>query len=137
MSTTIRRADYFYMTVKDRPGEAFKVLSAFAAEGVNLLAFHAVPLGPESAQFTLFPEASDTLERAARKGGLTLDGPHAAILVQGDDRLGALAEIHSKLYAVQINVYSATCVTDGKGSFGYILFVRPSEIGSALSALGS
>lgn len=135
MSMTIRRVEYFYTTVKDRPGEAFKILSVLAKESVNLLAFGAVPLGPESAQFTLFPEQADALARAAQKAGLTLDGPHPAILVQGTDKLGALAEVHAKLFQNKINVYAATCVTDGKGDFGYIVYVRPSEIEAAVAAL--
>ncbi len=137
MPMTIRRIDYFYATVKDRPGEAFKMLSELAADHVNLLAFSAMPLGPESAQFTLFPESVDTLLRSAAEAGLVLDGPHAAILIQGDDRLGALADIHSRLYQARINVYAATCVTDGKGAYGYIVYVRPGDIETGLSALGA
>jgi len=132
---TIQRVEYFYTTVRDRPGEAFKILSAFAADGVNLLAFLAMPLGPESAQFTLFPEDPGVLVRAALRSGQALDGPHAAILVQGEDRLGALAEVHAKLVDEEINVYAATCVTDGSGKFGYLLYVRPSDIDRALAAL--
>jgi len=135
MPTTIRRVDYFYATVKDRPGEAFRVLSELAADNVNLLAFAAMPLGPESAQFSLFPEDVDKLLRAAADSGLVLDGPHAALLIQGDDRLGVLADIHSRLYRAQISVYAATCVTDGKGDYGYIVYVRPGDIETALSAL--
>lgn len=134
MAMTIRRVDYYYTTVKDRPGEAFKVLSALASEGVNLLAFLAMPLGPESAQFTLFPEDPSVLVRAAQRSGMVLDGPHAAILVQGEDRLGALAEVHAKLYDMNINVYAATCVTDGAGEFGYLLYVRPTDIDNAMAA---
>jgi len=137
MVTSIRRVEYFYTTVVDRPGEAFKLLSQLSREGVNLLAFMAMPLGPESSQFTLFPEAAHTLLRAAEHVGLVLDGPHSALLVQGGDRLGALAEIHAKLFDMRINVYASTCVTDGKGDYGYILYVRPSDIDGAAAALGA
>ena len=50
-----------------------------------------------------------------------LDGPHAAILVQGDDQLGALARIHVKLYAARVNDYASTGVADGRGASGYVL----------------
>ena len=56
MAIKIRRVSYFHTTVKDRPGEAFKILSSLAQGDVNLLAFAAVPLGPDRAQLTLFPE---------------------------------------------------------------------------------
>lgn len=137
MASAIRRVDYFYTTVKDMPGAAFTFLEHLAGEGVNLLAFAAVPLGPESAQFTLFPEDEGSLVRAARNVGFALDGPHTALLIQGSDRLGALAEIHAALYRSQINVYAATCVTDGKGDYGYVIYLRPTDIETALRALGA
>lgn len=137
MALKIRRADYFYFTIKDRPGEAFHLLSHLAAGEVNLLAFGAVPLGPERAQLTLFPDRIEQLAAYAEKSGLTLDGPHPAILVQGDDRLGALADVHAKLAGAKINVYASTGVTDGAGAFGYILYVQPRDIEDAMVALGS
>jgi len=55
--------------------------------------------------------------------------------VQGDDELGALTEIHKKLYQANVNVYASNGVTDGKGSFGYILYVRPEEYERAAATL--
>jgi hypothetical protein len=135
MALEVHKVAYFSTTVKDQPGQAFNVLSQLAAAGVNLFAFVAIPLGPESAQFTFFPEQVETLQRAAPRAGLILDGPHSAILIQGDDHVGALADVHSKLRLAQINVYAATCVTDGRGTFGYILYLRPGDIAPALDAL--
>jgi hypothetical protein len=51
MAFRIRRADYFYATVNDRPEEADKLLSQLAELGINLLAFTAVPAGPMRTQF--------------------------------------------------------------------------------------
>ena len=118
MSVTIRRVTYFYTTIRDRPGEAYHLLSELAASKVNLLAFNAVPTGPDRAQLTLFPDSVEQLAVAAEKSGVVLEGPHPAILVQGDDRLGALADLHQKLSNASINVFSATAVTDGKGCYG-------------------
>ncbi len=102
---------------------------------MNLLAFTAIPMGPERTQFTLFPEDENMLSEAAREAGFILDGPHPAILVQGDDELGALTEIHKKLYQANVNVYASNGVTDGKGSFGYVLYIRPEEHERAAAAL--
>ena len=135
MALTIRKAEYFYTTVVDQPGEAYKILTLLEEMGVNLLAFTAIPMGPERTQFTLFPEDENMLSEAAREAGFTLDGPHTAILVQGDDELGALTEIHSKLYRANVNVYASNGVTDGKGSFGYVLYIRPEEYERAAAAL--
>ena len=45
MIFNIRKVCYFNTTVEDRPGEAYKLLSALADIGVNLLAFTAIPIG--------------------------------------------------------------------------------------------
>ena len=47
MGSEIRRVDYFYTMIQDQPGEAYKLLSRLADLGVNLLAFTAVPTGPQ------------------------------------------------------------------------------------------
>lgn len=136
MATTIRRVEYFYTNVKDQPGEAYKVLSHLAELQVNLLAFTAIPEGPSQTQLTLFPADHAQLAQVAKQAGLALDGPHPAILVQGDDELGALARIHQRLFEADVNVYASSGVTDGRGSFGYVLYVRPDEFDKAAEALG-
>jgi hypothetical protein len=41
-----------------------------------------------------------------------------------------------KLLHASVNVYASTGVADGKGSFGYILYVKPDEFQRASAALG-
>ncbi len=136
MGHHIRCADYFYTTVRDEPGEAYKLLASLASLGVNLLAFSAVPVGPMHTQLAIFPEDTAKLRTEAEKAHIELDGPHPALLVQGDDHLGALAEVHEKLYQAGVNVYASSGVADGKGSYGYIIYVRPDEYKRAAEALG-
>ncbi len=136
MAFRIRRVEYFYATVTDQPGEAYTLLHALAGLGVNLLGMMAVPIGPDRTQMTLFPEDKGKLVEAARRAGLALDGPHVAFLAQGDDHLGALAEVHDNLAKANVNVFASTGVTDGQGASGYILYVRPEEQGRAMKALG-
>ncbi|UCE86633.1 MAG: hypothetical protein JSU66_02535, partial [Deltaproteobacteria bacterium] len=64
-----------------------------------------------------------------------LDGPHPALLVQGDDELGALAGVHALLHEANVNVYASSGVTDGKGSYGYVIYVRPEDYERAAAAL--
>jgi predicted amino acid-binding ACT domain protein len=135
MSFNIRRVDYFYTTIKDQPGEAYKVLSLLANLGINLVAVTAVPFGPMNTQLTIFPEDTAQLRNEAQKAGLKLDGPQPALLVQGDDKLGAVAEVHSKLYAANVNIYASSGVADGKGHYGYIIYVRPDDYENAVRAL--
>lgn len=135
MATSIRSVDYFYTTVRDRPGEGFQLLSQLAEMGVELLAFSAIPLGPLHTQLTVFPTDSGKLIREGGRAGLELDGPHPALLAQGDDVLGALAGIYERLAAARVNVFASTGVTDGRGGFGQIFYVRPEEYDRACAAL--
>jgi hypothetical protein len=136
MAFAIRRVDYYYASVKDEPGAAYRILSQLAALGVNLLAFTAVPVGPTRAQLAIFPDDDGKLTSAARQAGLALDGPHGAFLVQGDDELGALAGVHERLFQAGIDVYASSGVTDGRGSFGYVVYVREDQFERAAQALG-
>ena len=136
MTMNIRRVQYFHATVKDLPGEAYKLLAQLASAEVNLLAFNAVPVGPEQTQLVIFPESVESLAQAAERTGLILTGPQRAFLIQGDDRLGALVELHRKLSDSKINVYASSGVTDGRGGYGYVLYVRSEHYEDAAAALG-
>jgi len=136
MACSVRRVDYFSTTVTDQPGEAYKLLKTLADLGISLLAFTAVPIGPLHTRLTLFPEDGPKLAHEAREDHLELDGPHPALLVQGDDELEALVDIHMRLSNARVNVYASTGVADGRGSFGYIIYVRPEEFSRASAALG-
>ncbi|UCF66718.1 MAG: hypothetical protein JSV80_13140 [Acidobacteriota bacterium] len=136
MSATIRRVDYYSAMVHDRPGEAYWMLSQLTAARVNLLAFTAIPFGPGQMQVLLFPEHVDEMARAIEEHGLTLTGPQHAILIQGDDRLGALRELHGTLADADINVYQSSGITDGKGGFAYLIYVAPEDVERATRALG-
>ncbi len=135
MPFSIDGVQYYRVTVSDRPDEAYDVLSVLAERGVDLLAFTAVPYGPDHVQFTLFPGDPSLLEAEAQRAGLALDGPHGAILVQGDDELGALATVHRRLADASVAIYASSGVTDGRGSFGYVIYVREDQLGEALDAL--
>lgn len=136
MPFTIRRVEYFYTLVKDKPGEAYKLLNLLTGMGVNQLAFSAIPVGPDSTQLAVFPEDPAKLVNETRKTGIHLDGPHHALLIQGDDDLGALAGIHQKLFQANINVFSSSGVTDGRGSYGYLIYVKEDDFLRAAETLG-
>lgn len=135
MAYTIRRADYYYASVDDHPGEAYELLSQLAGQGVNLIAITALPTGPMRTQLTLFPTDPAKMRNAAQQAGVALDGPHRALLVQGDDEIGVLARLHSKLHHASVDVYASTGVTDGRGGYGYIIYVRSEDFEKAAQAL--
>jgi hypothetical protein len=135
MTMQIRPVEYFHTTVLEAGEDACNWLSTVAEAGVNLLAFSASPVGPSRTQLTIFPEDPELLRVAAKRSGLTLTDPNRAFLVQGDDRLGAIAEIHHKLCQAGVEVFSSTGITDGSGRFGYLLYVAEHDFEKAAGAL--
>jgi len=136
MPCNISKVEYFKTTKQNRPGEAYKFLSQLALLKINLLAFSAIPVTPTETELTIFPENPAIMKNEASRAGLFLDGPHPALLVQCDDRLGALADIHLKIYEADVNVKSASGVIDGQGAFGYLIHVDPEDFDKAAAALG-
>ena len=135
MAFTVRRIDYFYIMVKESPGIAYEMLSGLAEHSVNLVAVTAVPFGPARTQFTVFPDDTAKMQRAAEQANVSLDGPHPALVVQGDDEVGALAKIHEKLVDASVHVAASTGVADGKGGYGYIIYLHPDEYERAAKVL--
>lgn len=72
MDHTIRRVEYFYTTVHDRPGEALRFLTSLAELGVNLLAFTAIPSGMMHTQLMIFPEDPFKLTDQSERAGFQL-----------------------------------------------------------------
>ena len=136
MTVTVRRIDYFYTTVKDSPGLGYEVLSGLAELNVNLVAITAIPFGPARTQLTVFPDDTAKMRHAAEQANIPLDGPHPALVVQGDDEVGVLAHIHEKLLDANVHVFASSGVADGRGGYGYIIYVRPEEYERAAEALG-
>ncbi|HQF42045.1 MAG TPA: hypothetical protein PK073_03955 [Ignavibacteriaceae bacterium] len=66
----IHKIDYFYCSVVDQPGESYKLLSELEKSGINLLAFTAIPIGPNRTQLQLFPDNSQKLISEAKKSNL-------------------------------------------------------------------
>ncbi len=131
MKARIRSVPYYYARIEGDPDQAYTWLEELASAKVDLLAFSALPYGPNHVEVTLFPVDRRELERSALARGVELVGPYHAFLIQGDDRLGALAEIHKDLRDTGVKVYASTGVTDGQGRFGYIVYVRELDFEAA------
>ena len=88
------------------------------------------------------------VSRALRPLDRTLDGLHFGIASFRDhdysvrlasdrsDELGALAEVHGRLSDAGVNVFASNGVADGRGGYGYIVYVRPNEFEAATRSLG-
>ena len=135
MKARIRSVPYYSARIEGDPDSAYAWLEELASAEVDLLAFSAVPYGPNHVELTMFPVDPQGLVNSGLARGHNLVGPYHALLVQGDDHLGALAEIHEGLRDTGVKVYSSTGVTDGKGGFGYIVYVRERDAAAAARIL--
>jgi len=135
MADLIRKVDYFKMEVTDRPGEGARILGALRDAGINLLAFTGFPRG-RRAQLDFIPEDSAAFKKAAKKAGLKIAPKKVVFLVQGEDRVGAIAEIMGKLGDAKINVTAIDAVTAGEGRYAAIFWVKPADVKKAAKALG-
>jgi hypothetical protein len=136
MADQIRIVDYYYVRLGDRPGEGRRFLEHVSEQGINLVAFTAFPAGANQTQIDFVTESPDRLEQAAADASVPLVGPRKAILIQGDDRRGALHEHHLVLANAGVNVYASHGTCDGTGRFGFILWVEPEDLEKASEALG-
>jgi hypothetical protein len=137
MALSVRSAPYFYTRVEDSGQQSYDLLAQLASAEVNLLAFSAVPFGPNHCELTIFPDDAEAFRNVAESFGWQITGPQHAFLVQGDDQLGALAHIHRLLHAAGVDIYASTGVTEGSGRFGYIIYIRETDHPRASRALGS
>jgi hypothetical protein len=130
----VKRVQYYYTEVPDKPGEGLKVLTALREEGVNLDAFVAFPKGRRT-QLDFVPMNQADFKAAAKKAKVRLIGPKTAFLVQGDERTGAIADIVAKLSGAGINITALHAATAGVGRYGAILWVKPRDVNKAAKVL--
>ena len=136
MAYTVKLVEYYYAIVQDQPGEAYKALTLLADEGVNMLAFNAIPFGQGTTQLAIFPGDPGKLAHEAKFSGLSLKGPQHAFLIRGEDEIGALAEVHQKLYEANINIYASSGITDGRGDYCSLIYVKEEDCKRASDTLG-
>ena len=135
MAVKCRFVDYYAIQLADRPGTGARALGALGSARVALEAVHAFPSG-RGVQMDLVPTRGAALRRGARAARLRLSRRKRALLVEGDDRTGALAGVLAKIAGGGVNVTAVTGVRAGKGRFGAILWVKPRNLRRAAKALG-
>ncbi len=135
MEETIRLVDYFYIEAPDKPGEAARVLGQLRDAGVNLLAFSGFPKG-RRAQLDFVPADAAAFKAVAKQARWKIVGPKRSFLIQGEDRVGAVAELLGRLAAAKINVTATDAVCAGAGRYGVILWVKPRDVKRAAQAFG-
>jgi hypothetical protein len=136
MADTIRLVEYFYITAPNKAGEGARALNTLKNAGINLLAFSGFPQG-RRAQLDFIPADPAAFKQATKTAKWKVVGPKRGFLVQGDDRVGAVAELLERLGAAKINgsAIDALCVADGR--YGAIFWVAPKDVKKAAALLGA
>ena len=135
MLDTVRKAQYFKVQVPDKPGEAARCLGALESADVNLLAFFAFPRNRRS-QLDFVPSDPAAFKAAATRAKWKIQGPKICFLVEGEDRVGAVASHARTLAEAKVNVRAVTAICGGAGRYGVILWVKPKDVRRAAAALG-
>jgi hypothetical protein len=135
MAETIRLVDYFYIEAPDKPGEGLKVLKQLKEAGVNLEAFSGFPKG-RRAQLDFVPSDPVAFKAAAKKAKWKVIGPKKGFVIQGGDRVGAVADLLEKLAAANINVTATDALCAGGGQYAVLLWVKPRDVKKAAKAFG-
>ena len=58
------------------------------------------------------------------------------LLMEGDDRPGALGDLIDRLRLAKINMTAVTGLAAGQGRFGVILWVKPGDVKKAAKVFG-
>jgi hypothetical protein len=135
MAETVRTADYFYVMVPDKPGEGARVLGELRSAGVNLVAYSGFPSG-RGAQLDVVPTDPAAFKAVAKERKWKVKGPKRAFLIEGDDRVGACAEVLGRLAAAKINVTAMDALAGG-GRYAAILWVKPRDVKKTAAVLGA
>ena len=136
MADSVRKVQYAYVMVPNRPGQGVRVLAELQAAGVDLLAYSGFP-GKRGAQIDLVTGDMPGLKRVARKNGWRLSKTKKGFLAQGTDRIGAVHRHLARLARGKVNVVAADAVAAGQDRYGMILWVRPKDYARAARALGA
>ena len=136
MPDAVRVVEYFYIDASDKPGVGARLLNHLRDSGINLLAFHGFPRG-RRAQIDFVPADAVAFKTAAKAAKWKVIGPKKALLIEGDDRVGALVDYFDRLAAAKVNVTATDAVATSAGRFGAILWVKAQDLKRAVKALGA
>ncbi len=135
MLDTMRRAQYFKVQVPNKPGEAARFLGVLEAAPLNLLAFLAFPRNRRW-QMDFVPDDPSAFKATVTRAGWKIQGPKTCFLVEGEDRVGAIAMCAHRLAIAKVNIHAVAAVVGGAGRYGIILWVKPKDVRRAAKALG-
>jgi len=136
MADSVRKVQYAYVMVPNRPGQGARMLLELKNSGVDLVAYSGFP-GKKGSQIDLVTHDMTSLKRVARQNGWKLSKTKKGFLIQGPDRIGAVHRHLARLAEKKINVVAAYAIAAGKGRYAMVLWVKPKDYVKAARALGA
>src|SRR5438093_13039521 len=100
---------------------------------VNLMAFSGFPSG-RRAQLDFFPADAAAFKGVAKANRWKLVGPKRGFLIQGDDRIGAVADLVGKLADAKVDVIAIDAVSVDE-RYGALCWVAARDIKKATKLL--
>jgi len=132
---SVRKVNYCYVTVPNRPGHGARILGELKDAKVNLVAYSGFPGKSGKSQLDLVAPSIGPIRKVASQNGWRLSKIKKGFLIQGADRPGAVYRHIQKLADRKINVTAAEAVAAGKGRYGMLLWVKGKDYGRASKAL--
>lgn len=126
MRDIVRRAQYFKVQVPNKPGEAVRLLDTLEDATIHLLAFLAFPRNRRS-QLDFVPSDPAAFQAAAKQAKWKIQGPKICFVVEGEDRVGAVASHAHRLAKAKVNIRALAAAGGGAGRYGFILWVKPKD----------
>ena len=82
------------------------------------------------------PENPTLFKNVAKRVKWKVQGPKTCFLAEGDDRVGAVADLTAKLAAAKINMTAIGGAASGEGRYGAIFWVKPRDVKKVTKVLG-
>lgn len=133
MKTVLKRIQTLDVTLPAEAGALARIYSGFREANVNVIASWGYEMGPKEAMAHFFVADTKATEVILKKMGLKAK-VNDACWIEGDDKLGAYAEVLGRVSKAGVNL-TATDAFSINGRFASVLFTAPNDFPKLCKAL--